>query len=201
MKKLIVAVCALCLTFGSVNAQKVMEDNVEGTEQTKTTSGKSGESDNDVLKCGFGAEYQGIDGGFGMGFNLIYNHVMVGFSWLWGDTNDTVTKNDGWRVSLGYNYRYWLGKAVFIEGTAGFEYCHVSTEYKTQSTSGTRNSIPLAQQLSGSNRPKTEIRKDSNGDFGLFLYPRVGVKLGKVSGTDWGYICRLPLGFQQIQVF
>ena len=112
MKKLIVAVCALCLTFGSVNAQKVMEDNVEGTEQTKTTSGKSGESDNDVLKCGFGAEYQGIDGGFGMGFNLIYNHVMVGFSWLWGDTNDTVTKNDGWRVSLGYNYRYWLGKAV-----------------------------------------------------------------------------------------
>lgn len=175
MKRIIVAVCALCLALSGAKAQKVLKDNINGETAPATTTGNgSGDDYGDVMNGGISFGYQALDGGYGMEFNMVFNHLMLTGSLISGETNNYVTKNDGWRAGLGYNYRYWLGKSVFIEGAVGIEYSHASVEVKTYT--GT----------SKTGRAQYETAKASDGNWGLFLYPRIGTRLFKIADVDYG---------------
>lgn len=141
MKKLIMAICALCLTLSSVKAQNSTQE--------------------EPLLGGISIEYQAIENAFAAGFNIVYNHVAFCLSMVEGDTNSYVTKNSGWRAGLGYNQRYWLNKFLYVEGTAGVEYSHSKVEYKDEDG-------------------------ESGGNIGLFVTPKIGVKLFNWDDTDWG---------------
>ena len=141
MKRLLMAICALCLTLNCVKAQNSNQE--------------------EPLLGGLSIEYQAIENAFAAGFNIVYNHFGLLLSMVEGETNSYVTKNSGWRVGAGYNYRYWLNKSVYVEGTAGVEYSHSKVEYK-------------------------EGEGEKGGNFGLFATPKVGIKLFKWDDTDWG---------------
>ena len=106
MKRLVMAICALCLTFNCVKAQSENSNEETALENSLTL------------------EYQAIENAFGMGFNLVAKHFALNFSWIEGETNSYVEKNSGWKLGAGYNQRYWLNKSIYVEGTAGIQYAH-----------------------------------------------------------------------------
>lgn len=143
MKRLVMAICALCLTLNCVKAQNSTSDQEE------------------PLLGGVSVEYQAIENSFAAGFNIVYNHFALCLSMMEGDTNSYVTKNSGWRAGLGYNYRYWLNKSIYVEGTAGVQYSHSKIEYQDE-------------------------EGESGGNLGLFATPKVGVKLFTWGDYTWG---------------
>lgn len=73
-----------------------------------------------------------------------------------GETNKTITKNKGWRAGIGYNYRHWLTNRLYVEGVAGVQYSRATVEvYK---------------------------EKESEGNLGLWVSPKVGVLLFNIGG-------------------
>ena len=157
MEKIITIVCALFLTLGSVNAQKVIKDNIDGSAANSENLAKVNEGLD--LNSGFGIEYQGIEDGFGMGMNLVINHFVLSGSMYSLDTNGYIETNEGWKLGAGYNHRHWFNKSIYIEGTVGVQYWNHKMEIDGE--------------------------EDSNGEFGLFVTPRVGLKLFKIWDTDW----------------
>lgn len=170
-RKIVTAVCALGLSL-SVMAQEngvVKKDEFPKVKQTE----------------GYvSADYQAIDGGFGLGFNVIVNHFVFTGAFTEGQTNADITENNGWNIGVGYSHRYWLGKQLYIEGQAGVGYYHGSMKIKYVSGTKNNSSPTLGHYTTNTYSYKTE----SNGDFGMFLTPRIGLKLLKVKDTEWGVV-------------
>lgn len=123
------------------------------------------DGNNEHGQSGFDLSYLAVENGFGLGFSMIFNYVVVNFSGIIGDTDKYITKNNAWRAGIGGNYRYWFVNFLYAEGQAGVEYSHASIEYKID---------------------KNNKEKDSDGNVGLFVTPRIGLKLFKLWDIDWG---------------
>ena len=165
--------------LSSTQAQKVIKTDVNRTETTsKPTNGTEAAGESADLTSGCSFDYLGIEDAFGLSYNLIFNHLLLNFRMVSGDTNSVVTSNEAWSAGVGYNYRYWLAKSLYIEGQAGVEYAHATLEYKD------------------SNRKTV---KDSNGDFGLFLSPRIGLNLFKLWDCDWGVVAGYRWDFNKFK--
>lgn len=108
-----------------------------------------------------------------MGMSYVIGNIVINGSYLSGDTDKYITKNEGWRIGIGGNYRYWLTDFLYAEGQAGIEYSHVSIEVKQG----------------------TKTESNSDGNVGMFLTPRIGLplfklwggKLGVVAGYRWDF--------------
>ena len=179
MKKITLVVFGLFCMLSSTQAQKVIKTDVNRTETTsKPTNGTEAAGESADLTSGCSFDYLGIEDAFGLSYNLIFNHLLLNFRMVSGDTNSVVTSNEAWSAGVGYNYRYWLAKSLYIEGQAGVEYAHATLEYKD------------------SNRKTV---KDSNGDFGLFLSPRIGLNLFKLWDCDWGVVAGYRWDFNKFK--
>ena len=162
------AIMATAFLFGA-NAQTVITNDYS-SPITQAEGQQIDNSDDEKSSASFDLSYQGIENGFGLGMTWVFNHFAINFSWLEGDTNQYITKNEGWRAGIGLNYRHWLSDFFYIEGQAGIEYTHATLKMKGGD-------------------------KYSDGDFGLFLTPRIGIplinisdgKLGIVAGYRWDF--------------
>lgn len=132
---------------------------------------------NDGTGGSFDMSYQAIDGGFGLGLTWVANYLVINASFLQGDTDANIKKNEGWRAGIGGNYRYWFSNAIFAEAQAGVEYTHVSQEYNYN---GYTN-------------------KDSDGNVGLFFTPRLGAKLFTVSDINVGVVAGYRWDFNKFK--
>ena len=179
MKKITLVVFGLFCMLSSTQAQKVIKTDVNRTETiSKPTNGTEAAGESTDLTGGASLEYLGIEDGFGLSYNLIIDHFLLSGRLISGETNSVVKSNEAWSVGVGYNYRYWLAKYLYVEGQAGVEYTHATLEYKD------------------SNKKTV---KDSNGDFGLFLTPRIGLKLFKLWDTDWGVVAGYRWDFNKFK--
>ncbi|MBR1879409.1 MAG: hypothetical protein IJ804_01440 [Prevotella sp.] len=169
----------MVVTFGmNVNAQTVIAN-----DYGSPISGADGQSvnsndDEEELKSSFDISYQAIENGFGLGMTWVFNHIVLNGSMISGETNSYIKKNEGWRIGLGLNYRHWLANFLFIEGQAGVEYTHGTVEIKVS---------------------KNETSENSEGNFGMFLTPRVGLKALKIAGTDWGVVAGYRWDFNKFK--
>ncbi|MDR1004050.1 MAG: hypothetical protein LBL97_03465 [Prevotellaceae bacterium] len=181
MKKvLFFMVIAICLATFEIKAQTAAtaEKTEEVAQETSTseaeTDGQSGGE--------FG--YLGIENGSGFGWNIVFKHILLTYAFTSGDNNDYMKNISGWRAGLGYNYRYNITKFLYIEGHAAVAYYHNSYEYPASSSGETRGSVPSAH---GYGKTPTEWEKESNGDFGMFVSPRIGLNIYKGIGIVAGY--------------
>lgn len=167
MRKLILLIGVFCLAMETYSQSDV--NNTEPVTETKSSHGTKEAGESVKLDSGIGFDYMAIEntsGGFGI--NLIFDGFLLNFKTVKGDTDSYVTKNKSWGVGIGGNRRCWLSKYFFVEGQFGVEYVHSSLKYKVD---------------------KNKTTKDSNGDLGLFVTPRIGIKLGKGLGIVAGYRC------------
>ena len=113
-------------------------------------------------QSGFCIEYLGLDGedSFGIGLDLAVYYVNLGFDIYQYDTSGNIKKNEGWDLHLGGHKRFWWN-IFFLEGNLGLAYCHAT------------------YQIKGGD-------KEKNGDFGLYLNPRVGIKLFNTGSLGLG---------------
>lgn len=106
-------------------------------------------------------EYQAVDNAFGIGATFVANHLNINFSLIDGDKNAYIEENSAWRIGAGYNHRFWLNSFLFLEGAVGAQYTHSKVKYDGGG-------------------------KDSEGNIGMFVTPKVGLKLFHWSDIDWG---------------
>lgn len=178
-RKIMAAVCALCLSQGGW----AQEENV-----TKTAPA---ESENGIGNV-WSVDYLGLDGGSGLGLNLSVGHVVLTGGLTFGDKPEGITENEGWNIGLGYGYRYWLGKSLFVEGQVGAAYYHGTIKYRY--VSDTQGHYGVSGRYYTTNTYATE--KETSSEFGAFLTPRVGLKLfkfkdqkiGLVAGYRWDFV-------------
>ncbi len=160
MKRVLLLTGAIFFALSaSANKLVIMEDEeTSKPEATKVEEKK-------LPKGGASAEFHQVDGGFGMGLNMIFGHIVVDGGMTFGESDGI--DSEGWFVGAGGNYRCWLGKMFFIEGMGGVAYYHSKQESD-------------GKELS------------SGGEFGAFLSPRVGLKFGKTWGITGGYRWDFP---------
>lgn len=172
LKRTTCTVAFLGMAFGA-SAQEADSGNraIALGDSTQTTASQAIP---DGAAFGSVMEYQGYDGGWGRELNFRYKYVLVDFDNLSGETNSTITENSGWNIIAGGNYRQWFGKWFYVEGSAGLDYFHRTIE--TRVAYSTTRAPPNNFGASGS-ATKYTYQKDKNGEFGLFVNPRVGVKL------------------------
>lgn len=188
LKRVALLATGLGLSLG-INAQNNLLGSTGAiTNKTDTTGISAPQQPKEQLNS-FIAEYVGIDGGWGYGMSIRLKHVMVGYDFLFGETNSTVTENNAWNISAGGNYRHWLGKRFFMEGTAGLGYFHNTLEYKV--ASGTETYYIFGKPYS---RTKYTSEKNKNGEIGLFINPRIGIKL--FNFTKAGLSCALTVSYR-----
>lgn len=166
--KRILSLAVLAIAFIiSANAQTAYAN--DNNSQAKIEDGQSvitnSDDKNEKSRSGMDFSYHAVENGFGLGFSMIFDYVVLNFSSISGDTDKYITKNDAWRAGLGGNYRYWIANFIYAEGQAGIEYSHASLEYKIDSKNK---------------------KKESDGNIGLFVTPRIGLKLFKLWDIDWG---------------
>jgi len=165
--KRFLSLAVLTIAFGISTHAQIVNAN-DNNSQVKSEDGQSVIMNSDKEeqgRSGLDFSYHAVKNGFGLGFSMIFDYVVVNFSGIIGDTDKYITKNDAWRVGLGGNYRYWIANFLYAEGQAGVEYSHASLEYKID---------------------KNNKEKESDGNVGLFVTPRIGLKLLKLWGINWG---------------
>lgn len=181
MKKVFLIMCAF--TFAcTINAQKVITDNIHGTDSIENSSTNnsielSADSDKKYEQNGFGIEYFGVDGGYGINYNAkIFDYLSFGFCFGGGETNETVTENSSWGLNIGANYRYWLGKVLFLEAEGGLVYGHAKVSIRTK-TGESGHYSPSGVWI-----PKYEYTEDtwSDGNMGFYITPRIGLRICKI---------------------
>lgn len=174
LKRMALLAIGLGLHLG-MNAQENLTA-LADTTGTKSTQQPTGSSGGGLL------EYLGIDNGFGMGLNFRIKYVMVGYGYTSGKTDTYITENNGWNISAGGDYQHWLGKWFYVEGAAGLGYFHGKT--KTREESGEER---YYSQGSYHTRPTYETKTHKNGEVGLFINPRIGIKLfnSKKGNGSW----------------
>lgn len=157
MKKFLFFACALFIT-ATVDAQKVITDDVNRTATTQISTAHGHDDEVNYLNSGAGIDYQSIENGYGIGLNFAFKYLLVDLSF--GSADNDYIDVSSWSAGIGGQYRYWFNKWLYIEGRAGVQYLHATAKVKEGD------------------------EKESNGDFGLFLTPRLGVKLFKL-GSDY----------------
>lgn len=157
MKKFLFFACALFIT-ATVDAQKVISDDVNRTATTQISTAHGHDDEVNYLNSGAGIDYQSIENGYGIGLNFAFKYLLVDLSF--GSADNDYIDVSSWSAGIGGQYRYWFNKWLYIEGRAGVQYLHATAKVKEGD------------------------EKESNGDFGLFLTPRLGVKLFKL-GSDY----------------
>lgn len=155
MKKIVFFAFALFFAI-TVNAQKVLTDDVDSTATVTTSTAHGHDEEVNYLNGGGGLDYMAVEDGFGLGLNFVLGHVLVDFSAV-SQGNDYYDA-DIYTIGVGGQYRYWFNKTLFIEGRAGIHYRHGTVKWKV------------------------EDEKESKGKFGMFITPRIGLKLFKVGG-------------------
>ncbi len=157
MKKFLFFACALFIT-ATVDAQKVISDDVNRTATTQISTAHGHDDEVNYLNSGAGIDYQSIENGYGIGLNFAFKYLLVDLSF--GSADNDYIDVSSWSAGIGGQYRYWFNKWLYIEGRAGVQYLHATAKVKEGD------------------------EKESNGDFGLFLTPLLGVKLFKL-GSDY----------------
>lgn len=157
MKKFLFFACALFIA-ATVDAQKVITDDVNRTATTQISTAHGHDDEVNYLNSGAGIDYQSIENGYGIGLNFAFKYLLVDLSF--GSADNDYIDVSSWSAGIGGQYRYWFNKWLYIEGRAGVQYLHATAKVKEGD------------------------EKESNGDFGLFLTPRLGVKLFKL-GSDY----------------
>ena len=174
MKKLFVFASALAFA-STVGAQKVVTDDIHGTKVTEMESTNHGTNpETNYKRNGAGLEYFGVDGGFALNLNFkILDYLSFGCYFGSGETNEYVKENSTWGLNLGGHYRYWFGKYLFAEAEGGLVYGHAKV--------------------------KSEYVEASNGNIGLYLTPRIGLKLCKLWGTDLAVVAGYRWHFSEFK--
>ncbi len=155
--------CAACLAM-SVNAQKVMTDDIEGTN-----AAVSAQAEADALPKVVGSfEYHEEEGGMGLGYSIAYNYVVLNFTTKFGEVAGYDTSS--WDIGLGGVYRHWFNKSFFIEGQGGLAYYNSKLEYGGKEVaSGSDFGIFLAPRV------------------GLNVVKLWGVTFGLTAGYRWDF--------------
>lgn len=199
MKKVFIALIGFALTFASmsVKAQVVVQDNINEGNQTSKVS-PNDKDDIEQKNSSVEFDYLAVEKGYGLGVNFVFNHILLTYATTSGNENNEYLKNvSGWYIGLGYNYRYYFSKSFFIEGRAGVAYYHGSYEYKTTTSSNKTRNAPL--QYGKDKTSSTKWEKESNGEVGMFISPRIGLKLFKIWGNDLNIVAGYRWDFQKFK--
>lgn len=168
MKKTLI-LTLLVIVFGfNANAQTVISNNYGGTT-TGTTSQTSNSDEVEQSQSGYDIMYHGIEKGWGIGMDGVWNHLLWSVGYYSGETNDYLTKNNGMQIALGGNYRYHLSEFLYIEGRAFVGWYNWST----------------AAKIAGK-----RVEDDINKVFVGFS-PRIGLDFGSwgiSGGYRWDYV-------------
>lgn len=158
----------LCLMTFSANAQMAVSDS-SAISYGKTNIGW--------------LEYQAKDKGFGLGMNFIVGYFSIGADFYsMDDVKNTMRNATGWKVRMGGNYHLKYKRLSFDAGI-GILYNHFSYEYPSGSHEVEHSSIALGDYTTTVN----DWSKDSNGDFGLYVNPRVNIEVYKSFGITASY--------------
>lgn len=114
--------------------------------------------------------YEAVENGWGLGMNWTISYFVFGYDFLEGKKGDSFSRNDGYEIFIGGNYRYHLADFFYIEGRIIAGYYHWKTEYKAKGYKDLNNSVDEAF-------------------FGIS--PRAGIKIKKVAisaGYRWDWI-------------
>lgn len=180
-KKVFLILCAFTFVC-TINAQTIVTDNIHGTDSVEMASTIdnrvfSTDSDKKYEQNGLGIEYFGVDGGYGINFNAkVFDYLSFGVYFGDGETNEMVTENSSWGLNIGANYRYWLGRVLFIEAEGGLVYGHakVSIRSKTgESGHYTPSGVWIPEY-------KYSENTSSDGNMGFYITPRIGLRICKV---------------------
>lgn len=177
---------------GSMSAQVVVHDDINGSRsqaanQLSTTPNASSENLQKTQSQGsYDVDYLFIEKGGGIGMNLIFKNVILGATYRWGDKPEGVTENSAWGAYIGGHYRHWISKSFYVEGNAGLQYLHGTFEHRVETGTEDRYSPTLGHYTVTTHGTE----KVSNGEFGLFLTPKIGYSFGKWSiaaGYRWDF--------------
>ena len=114
--------------------------------------------------------YEAVENGWGLGMNWTVSYFVFGYDFLEGKKGDSFSRNDGYEIFIGGNYRYHLADFFYIEGRIIAGYYHWKTEFKAKDYKDLNNSADEAF-------------------FGIS--PRAGLKYKKVAisaGYRWDWI-------------
>lgn len=148
------------MAFACAGAQVLVNEKGDEVKSQVTTSEDYKEQNSMTV------EYQGIDGGWGIGVELFNfsigdgNRVLMGLGYQFGETNDYITDNYQYIATLGYDYRYYFNEKFFIDGQAGLFY--------------------------KSSTVKAEDEDMSDDCFGFYIAPKIGLNLCKLWGKNLG---------------
>ena len=155
MKKILFFACALFVA-ATADAQKVITDDVNRTTTTQTSTAHGHDEEVNHMNSGTGVDYMAIEEGFGIGLNFAFDYLLIDLSF--GSADNDYIDVSTWSAGLGGQYRYWFNKWLYIEGRAGVQYLHATAKIKGGD------------------------EEEKNVEFGLFLTPRLGVKLFNIGG-------------------
>ncbi len=167
MKKLLMMLCMLCFVM-SASAQSSEKE--EGSRRKKETIEEKEALNGKVVQgkyrpYGMNFYYRGLDGcDLNVQYNLILKYIILDGGYAKGNgSNPSVTN---WNVGAGLNYRYWFNKYIYLEGSVGAQYMASIVEWN---------------DVEG---------KKTDGDFGLFAMPKLGLSykgVGVVAGYRWDF--------------
>lgn len=172
MKKFVLFAFALFVAV-TVNAQKVLTDDVDNTATTPASAAHGNNEEVNHLNSGGGIDYMGVDDGYGIGINYALNYFLLDFNYV-SQENDYL-ESSCYTIGLGGQYRYWFNKILFIEGRAGLYYRYGTVELKL------------------------EEEKESDGNLGMFITPRVGLRLFKVANSDLALVAGYRWDFNEFK--
>ncbi len=104
----------------------------------------------------------------GISMDVTLNKLHLQYQNIDGEKNKNITKNKVWRAGVGYNERFWFGERLYLEGVVGVQYSHASV--------------------------KAYGEKESEGNLGLWVSPKVGLLLFKVDSE--GMMIGLQAGYR-----
>ncbi len=171
MKKIF---CIVMMAFAMTSVLSAQTES-GGAESNYGRSAYSSGSDNSANNSqgGFEVKYHAIEKGWGVGLDYIISHIVIGYDYLFGETNDYVKTNSGMQFYLGGNYRYHFTENFFIEGRlmAGWHNWELETKYKVGKT--------------------TKTNKDTSDKAFLGFSPQVGLDFGSwgiIAGYRWDWV-------------
>ncbi len=173
----------MCLLSGAVYAQTTTEN-----------QGRKYVTDNKfpAQNSGIDASYLAIEDGWGLGANFMYKNFTLGLKFYGMDDAAGFSENYyQLGVNIGYNLRYWLGKSFYVEARGGVQYLHYSYEFLA-SEEYVENVIGYGDNKKVYTTTVQKWDETSDGNFGLFVTPRLGLVLGKsialTAGYEWNFL-------------
>lgn len=113
MKKIVMAVCAFGLALGCAKAQKVLTDNVDGTQQTTATTSDDSSAEGSDFRVEYNSDYKL----FGIGASHDLNKNMyIGLDASYGFDDLSSSSLIG---NIGLKKRYVFNNSFLIQGKIG----------------------------------------------------------------------------------